>query len=126
MSNSSAIPWTAAPQAPPWDFSGKTTGVGCHFLLQGIFPTQRSNPAFPALAGIFSTSESPGKPIRSSIQNDNSVRILMKQATPHVCSTTSDAKAFQLLVQWVGHTMQMTMNETQPGMTSAKLALNLP
>ena len=28
----------------PWDFSGKNTGVGCHFLLQGIFPTQGSNP----------------------------------------------------------------------------------
>ena len=26
-----------------WDFSGKNTGVGCHFLLQGIFPTQGSN-----------------------------------------------------------------------------------
>ena len=25
----------------PWDFLGKYTGVGCHFLLQGIFPTQR-------------------------------------------------------------------------------------
>ena len=25
-------------------FSGKSTGVGCHFLLQGIFPTQESNP----------------------------------------------------------------------------------
>ena len=24
----------------PWDFSGKNTGVGCHFLLQGIFLTQ--------------------------------------------------------------------------------------
>ena len=23
---------------------GKTTGIGCHFLLQGIFPTQGSNP----------------------------------------------------------------------------------
>ena len=23
---------------------GKNTGVGCHFLLQGIFPTQGSNP----------------------------------------------------------------------------------
>ena len=23
---------------------GKSTGVGCHFLLQGIFPTQKSNP----------------------------------------------------------------------------------
>ena len=24
----------------PWDFPGKNTGGGCHFLLQGIFPTQ--------------------------------------------------------------------------------------
>jgi len=23
----------------PWDFPGKNTGVGCHCLLQGIFPT---------------------------------------------------------------------------------------
>ena len=22
----------------PWDFPGKDTGVGCHFLLHGIFP----------------------------------------------------------------------------------------
>ena len=28
----------------PWDFPGKNTGVGCHFLLQRIFPTQGSNP----------------------------------------------------------------------------------
>ena len=28
----------------PWDFQGKSTGVGCHFLLQGMFPTQGSNP----------------------------------------------------------------------------------
>ena len=27
----------------PWDSSGKNTGVGCHFLLQGIFPSQGSN-----------------------------------------------------------------------------------
>ena len=31
----------------PWSFSGKNTGVGCHFLLQGIFPTQGSNPGLP-------------------------------------------------------------------------------
>ena len=24
----------------PWSFSGKSTGVGRHFLVQGIFPTQ--------------------------------------------------------------------------------------
>ena len=24
----------------PWDYPGKNTGVGCHFLLQGIFLTE--------------------------------------------------------------------------------------
>ena len=28
----------------PWDFPGKSTEVGCHFLLQGIIPTQGLNP----------------------------------------------------------------------------------
>ena len=27
----------------PWGSPGKSTGVGCHFFLQGIFPTQESN-----------------------------------------------------------------------------------
>ena len=27
----------------PWDFPGTNTGVGCHFLLQGIFQTQGLN-----------------------------------------------------------------------------------
>ena len=30
-----------------WDFPGKSTGVGCHYLLQRIFLTQRSNPGLP-------------------------------------------------------------------------------
>ena len=31
----------------PWDSLGKNTGVGCHFLLQEIFPTQGLNPGLP-------------------------------------------------------------------------------
>ena len=31
----------------PWDFLGERTGVGCCFLLQGIFPTEGSNPGLP-------------------------------------------------------------------------------
>ena len=27
-----------------WNFPGKDAGVGCHFLLQGLFLTQGSNP----------------------------------------------------------------------------------
>ena len=39
-----ATTWIVAYQAlSPWNFPGKSTGVGCHFLLQGIFPTQGSN-----------------------------------------------------------------------------------
>ena len=30
------------PPPRPWDFPGRNTGVGCHLLLQGIFPTQVS------------------------------------------------------------------------------------
>ena len=30
-----------------WDSPGKNTGVGCHALLQGIFPIQGSNPGLP-------------------------------------------------------------------------------
>ena len=29
------------------DSPGKNTGVGCHALLQGIFPTQALNPGLP-------------------------------------------------------------------------------
>ena len=46
--SNSATPWTVAYQVPrPWDFSSKSTGVGCHFLLQRIFPTQGSNSGLP-------------------------------------------------------------------------------
>ena len=34
----------------PWDFPGKSTGVGCHFLLHRIFLTQESNPGFTVWA----------------------------------------------------------------------------
>ena len=42
--------WTAAHQAPlSMGFFRLSTGVGCHFLLQGIFPTQGSNLCLPCL-----------------------------------------------------------------------------
>ena len=58
--------WAVACQAPwPWDSSNKNTGVGCHALLQGIFPTQGLNPHFLNLlhwqVGSLSLG-SPGKP----------------------------------------------------------------
>ena len=54
----------------PWDYPSKNTGVGCHFLLQGILPTQGLTPV-SCTAGSFSASEPPRKPlvaVRSSLQ----------------------------------------------------------
>ena len=45
----------------PWDFPGKSTEVGCHFLLQGIFPTQGLNPGLPHLQVDALPSKPPGK-----------------------------------------------------------------
>ena len=57
VSDSFAIPWTVAQQ----DFPGKNTRVDCHFLLQGIFPTQGSNPC------LRQWPEAPGKPETAGI-----------------------------------------------------------
>ena len=51
--------WTAACRAPlSMEFSRQECWSRCHLLLQGIFPTQVSNPHLlsPALAGGFFTS----------------------------------------------------------------------
>ena len=64
VSNSFAILWTIAPPRLlcPWDFPGKSTGVGCHFLLQGDLPNPGIEPTSPALAGRFFTAEPARKP----------------------------------------------------------------
>ena len=65
-----ATPWTIACQAPlSWerDSPGKNTGMSCHALLQGIFPTQGSIPCLSCLphwhAGFLPLAP-PGKPFQ--------------------------------------------------------------
>ena len=48
------------PDSSPWGLLGKNTGMGCNFLLRGIFPIQQLEPTSPgAQAGRFFTPESP-------------------------------------------------------------------
>ena len=49
----------------PWNFSGQNTGVGS--LLQGIFPTQGSNPGLSHCRHIFLPAEPPGKPEKTGV-----------------------------------------------------------
>ena len=58
--------WTLAHQVSlPWDSAGKNTGMGCHALLQGIFPTQGLNPCLLHCRKTLFTLEPPAKAIAS-------------------------------------------------------------
>ena len=58
------IPWIMEPgRLPSMGFSGKDTGVGCHFLLQGIFLTQESNPGLLHCRQILYRLSHQGSPI---------------------------------------------------------------
>ena len=47
----------------PWDFLGKNTGVDSHFLLQGIFLTQGSNPSLLHCRWILHHPSYQGSPV---------------------------------------------------------------
>ena len=46
----------------PWNSPGQNTGMGSLSLLQGIFPTQGSNPGFPHCRWILSQLSHKGNP----------------------------------------------------------------
>ena len=53
----------------PWSSPGKNTGVGCQFLLQGVFLNPGIKPASPELASRFftrATWEGPSLPLVSA------------------------------------------------------------
>ena len=58
----------------PWNFPGQNTGVGSHSIIQGIFPTQGSNPGLPHCGWILYQLSHQGSPslggwgIKSNIQ----------------------------------------------------------
>ena len=62
----------------PWDSPGKNTGMGCPALLQGIFPTQWSNPSLPHCRQILCLLNHQGSP------NSLIVGVYMEKAmAPH-------------------------------------------
>ena len=89
----------------PWDSPGKNTGVGCHALLQQIFPTQGSNPGLPHYRQSLYHLSHQGNP-----------RILEWVAYPFSRGTSQPKNwtrvsycrriLYQLSYQWVSQTLQ--------------------
>ena len=87
----------------PWDFSGKNTGAGCHFLFQRIFLTQ-GIPASPALAGIFFTTEP-----QPNTENPPSPSPLLVSVIRHN-SLSYFPKSFQFGLSAILHTQPSTLS----------------
>ena len=62
VSNLVATPWTIQSKNSP----GQNTEVGCFSLLQGIFPTQGSNPGLPHCRWILYQLSHQGSPTGST------------------------------------------------------------
>ena len=72
----------------PWHFPSKDAGVECHFLLQGIFPTQESNPGLLHCNRFFTDWA-----MRDALMYITSVLISLSSSqsrcSPHLISTHS-------------------------------------
>ena len=72
----------------PWDFPGKSTGVGCHFLLQRIFSTQGSNPGLPHCRKMLYYLSHQSGFIFASFPFYASINLLTISFSLHFCGTT--------------------------------------
>ena len=70
----------------PWDFQGKSTGMGCHFFLRGIFPTQGSNPGLPHCRQMLLLSEPPRK------LSSFSLAFTLRQKVPQIQTSLSHSR----------------------------------
>ena len=90
---------------PELPSTGKNTRVGCFSLLQGIFPNpgiERMSPASPSFAGVFFTTEPPGKP---SI--DNNAHLQVSSSDKRVFfSLGSDFMSFPIAPHWTHSTFK--------------------
>ena len=73
----------------PWDFPGKSTRVGCHFLLQGIFLTQGSNPGLLRCRQTLYPLSHQGSPKRALV-GSKSIKSLSVPTIPrnNTCAST--------------------------------------
>ena len=94
----------------PWNSPGQDTRVGSRSLLQGIFPTQGSNPGLPHCRRILYQLSHQGSPntIFSSVQSLSRVRLYdpMDCSTPGLPVHHQLPESTQTEVHWVSDAIQ--------------------
>ena len=80
----------------PRDFPGKSTGMGCQFLLWEIFPAQEMNLGFPHCRQMLLASEPPGKllqkdAVKATEEQPAEDKVYGKQGGASSCSPGTSA-----------------------------------
>ena len=100
----------------PWNSLGQNTGLGCCFLLQGIFTTQGLNPGLPHCKWIlYQLSHHAPAILKNIIQFSSVAQLCQTLCNPMNCSTPGLPVHHQLLeftqthVHQVGDAIQPTV-----------------
>ena len=91
------------------DSPGKNTGVGCHVVLQGVFPTQGLNPGLPHCRQILyqlSYQGSPHKLFSSVTQSCLTLCDPMNRSTPGLPVHHQLPASTQTHAHWIGDAIQ--------------------
>ena len=111
----------------PWNSLGKNTGVNSHFLLQGIFLTQRLNPGLPYCrqilyhlshrkSHIFSDSFPLSDQIRSVTQSCPTLCDSMNHSTPGLPVHHQLPEITETHVHWVSDAIQPSHPLSSPSL----------
>ena len=85
----------------PQDFPGKNARVRCHFLLQGIFPTQGLNPGLLHCRWILCSLSQQGSLATSKISWDSSVLTAVVRCSGRLISTRHSLEKVALFLAWL-------------------------
>ena len=83
----------------PWNPPGKNTGVGCHFLLQGMFLTQGSNPGLLHCRQILYCLSHQGRPTSTLILRENTKNKV--HTISYIISIYKDEKTLFIMISFL-------------------------
>ena len=106
--SNSETSWDVACQALlAMDFPGKNAGVGCHFLLHWIFPTQGSNLGLPELqVGSLLSGGFPG----SSAREESASNAGDPGSIPGLARSAVDGLGYPLQYSWASFIAHLVKN----------------
>ena len=84
----------------PWNSPGQNTGMGSHYLLQGTFPTQGSNPGLPHYRQILYQLNHEGSPhftYKRAVTEDLGLRL---SSSSFLCLSKRGKGKEHILTEW--------------------------